>query len=54
MKNKGDMETVEVTRERERKRRKEGNNYLVGGENRKHTIQEKKLTRSFLFSRHSM
>ena len=43
------METVEMTRERERKKheeRKKGNNYLVGGENRKHTIQEKK-TNSF-------
>jgi hypothetical protein len=43
------METVEVSREREGERRKEGNNYLVGGENRKHTIQEKKLTRSLPF-----
>jgi hypothetical protein len=33
------METVEMTRKKERERkRKEGNNYLVGGENRMHTI----------------
>ena len=43
------METIDVTRERE-KRRKEGNNYLVGGENRKNTqYKKKKLTRSLPF-----
>ena len=30
-------------------REREGNNYLVGGENRKHTMREKKLARSFSF-----
>jgi hypothetical protein len=40
MKKNGDMETVK--KERERERRKEGNNYLVGGKNRKHTQYKKK------------
>jgi hypothetical protein len=36
------METVEMTRARERKKERKETNYLVGGENRKHTIQEEK------------
>ena len=52
-----DMETVQMPREkekRERKERREGNNYLVGGKNRKYTMEENNCQNvfSFFFRRH--